>query len=137
MTEINRDLHHAVSYGNLEIVRALINLHGINSSESHGYVLLRESIKLQRKEITKFLLISWSRVNSKRNRSVRSNTPLHFAIQNGDLEITLTLLDHAADINARNESGLLLLLIAIQKNKKILLIYCWKEDLFLILAAKV
>ncbi|XP_055838337.1 ankyrin-3-like [Episyrphus balteatus] len=118
MTEINRDLHHAVSYGNLEIVRALINLHGIHSSESHGYVLLRESIKLQRKEITKFLLISGSRVNSKRNRSVRSNTPLHFAIQNGDIEITLMLLDHAADINARNESGLSPLLIAIQEKQE-------------------
>ncbi|XP_055853420.1 ankyrin-1-like [Episyrphus balteatus] len=118
MTEVNRDMLHAVSYGNLENVRDLIYEHGINSSEAHGYVLLRESIKRQRKEITKFLLNSGSKVNSKRSQTIPSNTPLHLAIQNRDLEITEMLLDHDADINARNESGLSPLLKAIQDRQE-------------------
>ncbi|XP_055848926.1 putative ankyrin repeat protein RF_0381 [Episyrphus balteatus] len=118
MGKINKDLLNSVSHGDVKSLKTLINRHGLHNSVAHGYILLLKSIKLKNNEITELLLNEGSRVNRKRNKRMPSNTPLHLAIENGDLKLTEMLLDNGADINANNVNGLSPLVLAISKKKE-------------------
>ncbi|XP_055848447.1 uncharacterized protein LOC129913682 [Episyrphus balteatus] len=118
MGKINKDLLYSVNHGDVKSLKTLINRHGLHNSVAHGYILLLKSIKLKNNEITEILLSEGSRVNRKRNKRIPSNTPLHLAIENGDLKITEMLLDNGADIDADNKKGYSPLILAIIKNNE-------------------
>ncbi|MHC3898063.1 UNVERIFIED_CONTAM: ankyrin repeat domain-containing protein [Wolbachia endosymbiont of Nasonia longicornis] len=60
---------------------------------------LRDAIENKHTAVTKLLLTNGSKVNSKNKKP--SNTPLHFAAINGDIEIVKMLLDRGANIDAK------------------------------------
>ena len=64
------------------------------------YILLCIALELKNTKIAEQLLASTSRVDDKDSTS--SNSPLHFAVLNGDLEIAQMLLDGGANINVEN-----------------------------------
>ncbi|XP_076683796.1 uncharacterized protein LOC143376905 [Andrena cerasifolii] len=64
------------------------------------YILLCTALELKNTKIAKQLLTSTSRVDDKNSTS--SNSPLHFAVLNGDVEIVQMLLDAGANINVEN-----------------------------------
>ncbi|MFP3032501.1 MAG: ankyrin repeat domain-containing protein, partial [Wolbachia sp.] len=103
--DVNYSLISAVHEGRLERTRELINSFGLSYSQawSEGYVLLCDAVKNKHAAVSKLLLTSGSKVNSKNERP--SNTPLHFAVLNGDIEIVKMILDKGANINAKNQYG--------------------------------
>lgn len=107
----------AVREGRLERARELINSFGLSYSQawSEGYVLLRDAIENKHTAVTKLLLTNGSKVNSKNKKP--SNTPLHFAAINGDIEIVKMLLDRGANIDAKNQYGRTPLHNAIENKK--------------------
>ncbi|CAL1689721.1 unnamed protein product [Lasius platythorax] len=100
---ISYRLIFAVRRGNLEEVRELISSLDLSYSQewSEGYVLLRDAVMIRHTEISKLLLTNGSRVNSKKEKPF--NTPLHFAVINGDIEIVNMLLCRGANIDAKNQ----------------------------------
>ena len=101
-------LKKAVCEGRIERVREIISSRSLYYSQewsdaSGGYALLCTAIEKKHTEIAKLLLTNGSRVNSE--NEMPSETPLHFAVENGDIEIIQMLLDKDADINALNISG--------------------------------
>ena len=92
----------AVREGRLERVRELISSYGLSYSEvwSEGYTLLCDAVKNKHTEVAKLLLTNGSKVNSK--NELHSDTPLHFAVRNGDIKIVKVLLDRGADIDGVN-----------------------------------
>jgi ankyrin repeat protein len=64
---------------------------------SGEYVVLCDAVK---NEVVKLLLTNGSEVNSK---NPNTDTPLHFAVINGDIKIVQMLLDRGANINAANQ----------------------------------
>ncbi|XP_044738611.1 ankyrin-1-like isoform X4 [Chrysoperla carnea] len=115
----NRDIRcrliNAIRNGELETARELINSYGLPYLESlsKGYDLLCDALVDKHSEIAKLLLTSGSEVNSYQNSS---NTPLHFAVKNGDIEIIKMLLVRGANINAQNIFGVTPLHEAIENN---------------------
>ncbi|XP_044728090.1 putative ankyrin repeat protein RF_0381 isoform X1 [Chrysoperla carnea] len=106
--DIRRRLIRAIRHGKLEIARELINSYGLPYSESSskGYGLLCYALDNKHSEIAKLILTSGSEVNSKTyNYKNSSNTPLHFAVINVDIEIIKMLLVRGANINAQNILG--------------------------------
>ncbi|XP_076655935.1 uncharacterized protein LOC143360718 isoform X2 [Halictus rubicundus] len=116
-SDIKHSLISAVRYGNLERASELVHSFGLSYSPSwsKGYILLCEALKNRRTEIVKLLLINGSKVNNKSKK--HSDTPLHLAIVNGDIEIVKMLLDRGADIDAKNKCGCTPLYNAV-RNKK-------------------
>jgi hypothetical protein len=123
----NCSLISAVNAGNLQRVRELIIAIGLSYSQawSDGYVLLRNAVKNRYTDVAKLLLTTGSNVNSKNEKP--TNTPLHFAVINCDIEIVEMLVARCAKIDAKNKTGLTPLHIAAQNGKvktvKILLNY--------------
>ena len=70
----------AVREGRLERVKELISSYGLPDSE--GYALLCDAVKNKHTEVAKLLLTNGSQVNSE--NELLSDTPLHFAVRNGD-----------------------------------------------------
>ncbi|MFP3035881.1 MAG: ankyrin repeat domain-containing protein, partial [Wolbachia sp.] len=100
---VNYSLISAVCEGRL---KRTINSFGLSYSLawSEGYVLLCDAVKNEQAAVAKLLLTSGSKVNSKNKKP--SDTPLHFAVINGDIEIVNMLildLDKGANINAKNQ----------------------------------
>ena len=99
-------LHIASSLGHLENVRFLLD-HGAKADAENvdGQIPLHLVSKYQyvneeNANVTRLLLQRGMDVN--RRDSKQQATPLHFASFRGQLEIALALLDHGADVNARN-----------------------------------
>ena len=104
----HHSLRKAVCEGRIEKVREIINSRSLYYSKewSHaldGYALLCTAVEKEHTEIAKLLLNNGSKVNN--GNEYPSVTPLHFAVQNGDVEIIQMLLDKDANINALNISG--------------------------------
>ncbi|XP_020297140.1 uncharacterized protein LOC109861755 isoform X2 [Pseudomyrmex gracilis] len=108
----------AVREGNLERARELITSFGLSYSEAWlgGYALLCDAIRKKHTQVIKLLLTNGSKVNG--NTDKFDNTPLHFAVLNGDIEIVKMLLDRRANVNATTWQGTTPLHYAIE-NKKI------------------
>lgn len=113
---VNYSLICAVREGKLERARQLINSFGLSYSRpwSEGYVLLCDAIKNNHAAVAKLLLISGSKVKTKIENT---NTPLHFAVINGDIEIIVMIIDKGANINAENQYGRTPLHNAIENNR--------------------
>ena len=104
----------AVSQGRIDKVREIINSRGPCYAEEWkgGYSLLRTALEKKHTEVAKILLTSGSEVNKYKHPC---NTPLHFAILNGDSEIVQMILDRGANIEARNKHRDTPLQIAVRK----------------------
>ncbi|XP_020290493.1 ankyrin-1-like isoform X2 [Pseudomyrmex gracilis] len=107
----------AVREGNLERARELITSFGPSYTQAwaEGYGLLCEAIRNKHTQVIKLLLTNGSKVNS--NTDEFTDTPLHFAVISGDIEIVKMLLDRHADVNATNWYGTTPLHYAIQHEK--------------------
>ncbi|XP_044740048.1 serine/threonine-protein phosphatase 6 regulatory ankyrin repeat subunit B-like [Chrysoperla carnea] len=117
-----RRLIPAIRHGKLETARELINSYELPCSESSpkGYDLLCDALDNKHSEVAKLLLTSGTAVNSKENNYQRtSETPLHFTVMNGDIEIMKMLLVRRANINAQNIYGQTPLHKAIEKNDRV------------------
>jgi ankyrin repeat protein len=79
---------------------------------SEGYVLLCDAVENEHTEVAKLLLTNGSKVNSKNKLPL--DTPLHFAVRNGDIDIVKMLLDRGANIDAINLSDFTLLHNAVE-----------------------
>ena len=99
-------LHIASSLGHLENVRFLLD-HGAKDDAENvdGQIPLHLVSQHQEENanVTRLLLQRGMDVN--RRDSKQRATPLHFASFLGQFEIALALLDHGADVNARNSDG--------------------------------
>jgi ankyrin repeat protein len=115
--DVNSTLIEAVREGRFGEVREIISSLGLSNSQdwSEGYVLLCDAIKCRHTEVVKVLLTFGSEVNNKSKES--TETPLHFAAKNGDIQIVDMLLKRGARINAKNYDGHTPLHIAITHNK--------------------
>ena len=91
----------AVREGDEERVREIINTYGLSflPGWSDGYTLLRDALKYQNRDVAKLLLFRGCKTNTKRRTT---ETPLHFATKQCDIEIIQMLLDRGADVNAMN-----------------------------------
>ena len=107
----------AVRDGNLNEVTKLVNAFNLSDSKawSDGYVLLRDALQNNHTKVAKLLLTNHSKVNS--NSKHPSDTPLHFAIKNGDMEIIQMLLYRSANVNAFNKYGTRPLHAAVESKK--------------------
>jgi len=103
--DISNSLIYAVRDGNLERVRELIDSFGLCYSEawSEGYVLLCDAIVYKHTKVAELLLTNGSKVNSRNTR--RTDTPLHYAVINGDIELVEMLLNRGVNINVENWCG--------------------------------
>ena len=115
--DISYSLICAVCEGRLERVRELISSYGLSYSQAwaEGYVLLCDAVDNKHTEVAKLLLTNGSKVNSKNKK--RTDTPLHFAVRNGDIEIVKMLLDRGADVDAINLYNVTPLHIAVESKK--------------------
>ncbi|XP_020283086.1 ankyrin-1-like [Pseudomyrmex gracilis] len=115
--DISYSLISAVCEGNLERAKELITSFGLSYSQtwSEGYVLLCDAIENRHTEIIKLLLTNGCKVNSDIDKSY--NTPLHFAVINGDIEIVKMLLDRRANVYATTRYGTTSLHYALEHKK--------------------
>jgi ankyrin repeat protein len=115
--DINRSLFRAVSAGNVAKVREIINSFGLSYSPawSEGYVLLRNAVKDKHTEVAKLLLANGSKVNTINGTS--TDTALHFATINGDIQIVEMLVNRGAEINVKNRYGVTPLHSAVESKK--------------------
>ncbi|XP_020297403.1 ankyrin repeat and KH domain-containing protein 1-like [Pseudomyrmex gracilis] len=110
-------LIRAIREGNLERAREILPYYGLSYSQvwKEGYVLLCDAIENRHTEVIKLLLTYGSKVNS--NTGETYNTPLNFAVKNGDIKIVKMLLDRRANVNATTRYGTTPLHNAIVKEK--------------------
>jgi ankyrin repeat protein len=104
-------LHSAVHNGYLDIAQVLID-HGasIDACDEEGYTPLYLAVQSGYREIVSYLLEKAALVNI--NLAVNENSPLHAAIAQGDTVIVKLLLEHGADVAAKNTSGETPLMVA-------------------------
>ena len=99
-------LHIASSDGHLENVRFLLD-HGakVDAVNVDGQIPLHLVSKHndENADVTRLFLQRGMEVNTRDSK--QQATPLHFASFRGHFEIALALLDHGADVNARNADG--------------------------------
>ena len=97
-------IHSAVSNGNLNRVRTLLNQGvPVNTQNDAGWTPLFRAAVRDRLNMVRLLLERGANVNA---RTRRNETPLHAAASSGHLNIVRELLQHGANINARNHAGM-------------------------------
>lgn len=96
--------HSAVARGN---VNAINRLHdkgeNINAVDDSGVTALIHAVNLNQKEGAIALLSAGADVNV--GDSVSNNTPLHFAIQQGNVFFVRLFVENGADVSLRNIDG--------------------------------
>nr|AKD28025.1 ankyrin repeat domain protein [Glypta fumiferanae] len=104
-------LYRSVEMGNLEITKLLLRHGSYDDGESlDGTNSLFLAIACKNIEILEYLLNSGPFVNS--TSGIYGNTPLHHAVVYGNKRIVELLMDRGADVNARNNKGLVPLHVA-------------------------
>jgi len=99
-------LHRAKT---VDIAKILINAGAeVDAKSDSGktplFKVIENISKGREKELIKFLITSGANVNSK-EKGWYNNTPLHLAVEAGNLDIIITLIEEGAIINMQNDSG--------------------------------
>jgi ankyrin repeat protein len=105
---VSTRLSDAVRDGDLERAKELIYSYGLSYSKewSDGYVLLCEALINKHIAIAKLLLHHDCKVNFENGMpSTIYTSPLHLAIQMGDIEVVKMVLDKGARIDAKDIDG--------------------------------
>ncbi|KAJ8665291.1 hypothetical protein QAD02_006953 [Eretmocerus hayati] len=98
------NLLQEVHNGNIGRIRDIINQKGLPiDSEWSDYIILRYALWRGHRDIAKLLIEKGCRINKDSKSS--SNTPLHIAIKQEDVEIVDILLSKGALIEAKNHVG--------------------------------
>ncbi|XP_055309515.1 26S proteasome non-ATPase regulatory subunit 10-like, partial [Sitodiplosis mosellana] len=94
-------LHVAIENGSKRMVECLINKSvDVNIKDSDGNSALKLALKKGNDEITKLLIQNGANLNANDNAS---NTALHIAaMSDTSLDVVRFLIEHGADVNARN-----------------------------------
>jgi ankyrin repeat protein len=110
-TDGNTPLHFAASNGHLEVCRILLERNAeVDSRNNDGLTPFFGALKHGTNPDILRLFMEHNadmRVHDK-----RGNTPLHFAAENGLLEVSQILLERNADVNSQNNHGSTPLLLA-------------------------
>jgi ankyrin repeat protein len=106
-------LHSAAFFGKFEVVQKLIEYDAdINARDEYGWTPLFDASRgrhFKDGSVLRLLLERGADVNARAVKatpvSTLGSTPLHFASENGALEVVRLLLEHGADIEAVNVDG--------------------------------
>ena len=100
-------LHPAAFYGNLEVIQKLIeygaDIDARNESESTPLIWASGGFFFRDGSVVRLLLERGADINAR--ASPKGSTPLHWASENGALEVVRVLLEHGADVEAVNVDG--------------------------------
>ncbi|XP_055858341.1 ankyrin-1-like isoform X2 [Episyrphus balteatus] len=120
MNTTKSDLMKAIRNGELEIIKEYLHQNKMSDDQpwAGGYALLRKSIEHNHTELSILLLNSGSKVNSKSPKRNHTNTALHFAVQNGDIEIIQMLINRGAYLNVQNKIGWTPIIYAVVREQK-------------------
>ncbi|OXU29408.1 hypothetical protein TSAR_002204 [Trichomalopsis sarcophagae] len=98
------NLLQEVYNGNIERIKEIIEKDSVPiDSKWSDYMLLRYALWREQKEIAKLLIEKGCRINKTTKSS--SNTPLHIAVKQKDVEIVTILLNKGASVESRNHNG--------------------------------
>jgi ankyrin repeat protein len=121
-------IHRAAEVCNLELVSFLLsNGANIHAASNQGVTAIHNAAEACDPELVSFLLANGANVHARALRQnrrsdpkVEHNTPLHLAVTSargawngGTLEVVIALLDHGADIEAKDGDGKTPLLLAV------------------------
>ena len=107
------DLYDAVSSGNLDLVRTLINTGAnVNAQGRMGYTILQNAFMMSNAEIIKVLINAGADVN---DYSRDSFSPLKMAVATNRADIVKMLIDAGAHINEKDSNGYTPLDLAIRR----------------------
>ncbi|MFP3033755.1 MAG: ankyrin repeat domain-containing protein [Wolbachia sp.] len=99
-------IHHAVYYGNLDIVRDILKFPSEKVGSVHsvgdGWVIIHYAVYYNRKDVISFLIDQGSNVDAKTSYGRR--TPLHIAVEQDRLDMAALLISKGANINALDYS---------------------------------
>jgi ankyrin repeat protein len=98
----NTPLHWAVRYGQLDVVKYLVEEKGadVNAANKDGNTPLHWAVRYGKWDIVKYLVEEkGADVNAANNDG---NTPLHWAAEKGKLDVVKLLIEHGADLLTRN-----------------------------------
>ena len=99
-------MHAAAFCGDLEMVQVLLDYGlDINVKDNHGFTpLSRASQKgFKNAGVARLLLDHGADPNVRTRRSGRGSTPLHLAVEDGEVEIARLLLERGASVEAQDE----------------------------------
>lgn len=98
------NLLQEIHNGNLDGLKEKLDELGVPKDQEYtDYVLLRYALWRGNREIAKFLIEKGCRFN--KEKKTLSNTPLHIAIRQEDIDIVKLLLEKGASIESINHSG--------------------------------
>eukprot|EP00483_Globobulimina_turgida_P010270 UN10289 len=94
-----------------------------SNKDSVHCTLLHTAVEYDQIEMLKMLVHYGMDINSKSGELTLSNTPLHLAVNKGNLNMIDTILDVDGDINSQNDLGLTSLAIATLKGDLKIVLY--------------
>ena len=110
-------LHTAASKGNIKAIDRLVKEgNDLDERDDEGMTPLIRAINMNQKESVAVLLKNGANVNTPDTQFL--NTPLHYAVIQGNSSIVRLLIEQKADITARNNEGKLPYDLALAKGNK-------------------
>ena len=107
--------HWAAINGHVEVIKFLMSKGAsINNTDSYGREPIHCAAENGHVEVIKFLISQDDTVVDKKN--CEGNTPLHLAVLEEKLEAIISLLEHKANVEAKNRMGLTPLDVAASKS---------------------
>ena len=92
----------AVTCGDIDLVRAIVNQSNVNNEKSRGFSLLILSVINDHYDVAEILIDAGANVNE-HDPTPERRTALHWASWKGNLKIAKLLIDSGANVNAKAE----------------------------------
>jgi ankyrin repeat protein len=124
------NLLHALGSGNVEEVRQLLQLNPklVNQNTLFNIPPLFEAVEEGKDEIAELLVENHAEINAHAHSSW-GKTALHMAAQKSDVKMVEFLLEHKADVNARDDNGFTPLMDAIRSAEVMKLLLAHGADI--------